>query len=141
MDPYARGKVPPNVYARKCDVTGRIVAVLDAHVDDIGCRLIVQRSRCIHANDVCELIMTDEGGKKPGEVVDNVSYYAFFAADNSGVIIVGDTLRIEGKTHGTVLGFNESHAPNHINIIIHSPERTTGAEADLQLQSTVFFNQ
>jgi hypothetical protein len=140
-DPYASGKLPANLYHKKNDVTGKLVVVLHARIEDRGCRLIVQRSRCIRAGEVHELILTDQGDKKPGETVDNVAYLGFFAADVSGVIIIGDVLTIGGKEYGTVLGFDETHAPNHLNILLHIPERITGAEADLQLQSAVTFQQ
>ena len=139
MDPYASGKFSANLFTEKCGVTGKLVAILNGYLEDRGLKLIVQPSRCIRAGDVHELIVTDEGDKKGGDTVNRIASLGFFAADNSGVIVAGDTLRINNETFGVVLGFDETHCPNHINIVVHLPERTTGAEAGLQLQSNVYF--
>ena len=138
-DPYASVKLV-NTYHKKSDVTGKLVVVLHGRLEDRGCKLIIQPSRCVRADEVHELILTDQKDEKPGGTVDRIAYLGFFAADVSGVIIAGDTLTIGGRKFGTVLGFDETHAPNHLNILI-AGERITGAEADLQPQDEVVFRQ
>lgn len=139
MDPYVSGKISADLYAEKCGVKGKLVAILNGYLEDRGLKLIMQPSRCIRSGEVHEIIITDENDKKAGETVNKIGYLGFFAAENSGVIVTGDTLHIDNKTFGVVLGFDETHCPNHINIIVYLSKRTTGAEAGLQLQSNVCF--
>jgi len=42
------------------------------------------------------------------------------------MLVYGDSVVIGGKTVGTIAGFDESHFPNHYNIVIKGPRRLSG---------------
>lgn len=56
---------------------------------------------------------TSEKNTAPGEVVNNVANLGFFEVNEGGVIIIGDNVYIEEKLIGKVIGFDDTHMPNH----------------------------
>jgi hypothetical protein len=115
------------------ETTGTVVAVLRTSRDDRGLKLIRERTRCIRRFDIHELIITDENNPKPGGVVDHIGYLAFVEFEVGGVIAIGDLISIDGKPIGRLAGFDETHAPNHMNIVLQSQDRTTGLARGLKL--------
>ena len=53
--------------------------------------------------------------------------------------IHGDELTISEKKIGKILGFDETHEPNHINIVISVKERKSGKELGLHLEDKLQF--
>lgn len=127
IDPYKSGKFKSNPYAKKTDVGGPLAVVLDGKMPDRGLSLIVPISRCIKKDEVHELILTDEMAH-PGSTVNNIAYLGFFTADQSGVIVEGDIVELNGKALGHLAGFDETHMPNHLNIVIRTSDLKTGLE-------------
>ena len=127
IDPYKSGKFTSNPYAKKSDVGGLLAVVLDGKMQDRGLSLIVPISRCIKKDEVHELILTDEAAR-PGATVNNIAYLGFFTAEQSGVIVAGDIVELNGKFVGHLAGFDETHMPNHLNIVIKTTDVKTGLE-------------
>ena len=138
-DPYARGMFKENPYARKTDVTGELVVLLRGKYPERGLQLMKPISRCLNAGEVHELIVTDQDAK-PGDQVNPIAYIGFFAIKNPGVIVAGDELSIGSKLIGTLIGFDETHMPNHLNIVI-SGQRVDGEERGLDIKDGVVFRQ
>lgn len=139
-DPYAGGKFKNNPYAKKSDVSGSLVVVLDGQMEDRGLSLIVPISRCIKKDEVHELIFTDEAAARPGTSVNRIAYLGFFTAEQSGVIVEGDEVFLDGQLVGHLAGFDETHMPNHLNIVIKAiAERKTGLELGVNPGSRVNF--
>ncbi|HQA59459.1 MAG: hypothetical protein WBJ82_11425 [Tepidanaerobacteraceae bacterium] len=135
-DPYKTGMFKTNPYAKKKALKGNLVVVLDGKYEERGLQLIPQPSRCLVADEVHELILTDEA-KKPGDVVNKIAYIGFFVVRESTVITVGDEVKINGQVIGNIAGFDETHMPNHYNIVIYGEERTSGNERNLDLDDEV----
>ena len=135
-DPYKRGMFKSNPYAKKIPLKGNLVVVLDGKFEKRGLQLIPQPSRCLVANEVHEIILTDENSK-PGDIVNKIAYIGFFVVNESTVITVGDEVRINGQVIGNIAGFDETHMPNHYNIVIHGDERSSGNERNLDLGDEV----
>ncbi|MET8727183.1 hypothetical protein ABZV81_08350 [Streptomyces parvus] len=81
------------------------------------------QTRCIRAGEVHELINVGPGPQYP---VDHVEYYGFATFETSGVLAVGDVLVGEGGSLGTVSGFDETHMPNHYNILVECADHRNG---------------
>jgi hypothetical protein len=126
-------------YAENRPVEGKVVTVLDSTHEARGLKLIPTYSRALKKNSVHELIATDETNKKPGDTANRIAYLAFFEVSRGGCVIVGETLFTDGKPIGTVLGFDETHEPNHINIIIDVKKRQTGPQLKIKLGSKIKF--
>ncbi len=141
VDPYASGKITTNLYAKKRDVSGPLVVVLDGKLDNRDLSLIAPMSRCLCQGQVHELILTDEATAKPGARVQRIAYLGFFAVEQAGVIVAGDEMLLDGKCVGHLAGFDETHMPNHLNIVIRADKRFTGVELESRLEAPVVFHQ
>lgn len=138
-DPYVAGKFAANPYAAKTAVFGLLVVVLDGKLDNRGLKLITPISRCLRTNDVHELILTDEVGAGPGAGVDRIAYLGFFAVAAGGVLVSGDKVFLGDRRIGTLAGFDETHMPNHLNIVIKTDRLATGVEMAAALGAEVRF--
>ena len=127
-DPYQDGIVSQKLRIIKDDLSAHATGILTNIANDRGMRLIFNACRAVRINDVHELVCTSQI-KQPGEIVDEVGYLAFVVFDESGVIAVDDVLFVKGNLIGKVIGFNEIHAPNHLNIIIQVDDITTGLQS------------
>jgi uncharacterized protein YuzE len=128
-----------STYAANRPVKGGVITVLDSTHDTRGLKLIATYSRALPKNSIHELITTDELGKKPGDTANKIAYLAFFEVARGGCIIVGETLFVDGKPIGEIIGFDETHEPNHINIIIGVKQRQTGPQLKIKVGSKIKF--
>ena len=126
-------------YAANRPVKGEAITVLDSTHETRGLKLIPTYSRALPKNSIHELIATDETGKKPGDTANRIAYLAFFEVTRGGCIIVGETLFVDGKAIGQIIGFDETHEPNHINIIIGVKPRKTGPQLKISVGSKIKF--
>ncbi len=116
--PYDFRRITPSVYGDKRPVEGEVVAVLHVKFEDRGLKFIQTKSRTVKLNEVHELMITDEGDTAPGGGADRVRAIAFFEITRSGLIVVGDEVTIDGKKLGTLAGYDVTHMPNHINVVV-----------------------
>ena len=56
-----------------------------------------------------------------------------------GCILVGETLLVDSKPIGEIIGFDETHEPNHLNIILGVTARATGPQLQIALGSRLKF--
>lgn len=138
-DPYAAGKFVGNPYAKKRDVAGPLVAILNGRMEDRGLELMKPISRCIKAGDVHELILTDEQEAGPGGTVNRIAYLGFFEAAGGGVIVAGDKVFLDKVCIGILAGFDETHMPNHLNIVIKTDNLLTGIELGAGVGNQITF--
>lgn len=73
--------------------------------------------------------------------MDRIAYLGFVEIISGGVLVAGDELLIDGKVLGRIAGFDETHLPNHINIVIISDKRCDGVSLGLTLEGEVSFKQ
>jgi len=132
MDPYSKGLIPNDIYSSKITVRGKIVSIMNAHLNNRDLKLIKEPTRAFRKHDLVEIIATDEV-KYPGENINSIAYIGFTEILNGGVIRRDDTLLINEKALGKVLGFDATHAPNHYNLIVHVTELVTGKGLELSL--------
>ena len=128
-----------STYAANRPVKGTVITVLDSTHEQRGLKLIPTYSRALPKHSIHELIATDETGKKPGDTADRIAYLAFFEVTRGGCILVGETLVVDGQAVGEIIGFDETHEPNHINIIIGVKKRRTGPQLKIGVDSTIKF--
>lgn len=132
-DPYARNMFGDfNPYFAKRPITGRLVVVLDGVFNGRGLQLIKPSSRALLAGEIHELIITDEDAK-PGGRVDRIAYLGFFEVEKGGVIVAGDPVKVGNKVVGRIAGYDETHMPNHLNIVL-TGERVSGRERGVALE-------
>ena len=116
--PYDFKRITPSVYGYKRPVEGEVVALLHIMFEDRGLEFIQTKSRTVKLNEIHELMLTDEQDAAPGGRADRVRAIAFFEITKSGLIVVGDEVSIGGKRLGTLAGYDVTHMPNHINVVV-----------------------
>lgn len=137
MEPYKMGMIKRDPFVTKGDVHGELVAILDLKLEKRGLKLIAPLSRALLAYEIHEVVMTDETDAGPDKIVDHVAYIGFFEVKKGGVVVVGDDVSLEGNPIGKVVGFDETHAPNHLNIVVSSSERKTGFELGAKIGTKI----
>ena len=118
--PYDFRRITPGVYGKRRQVEGEVVALIHVSFQDRGLRLIETKSRAVRLNEIHELMITDEDAQ-PGGGADRVRAIAFFEVSESGLIVVGDKVSVGNKTLGTLAGYDETHMPNHMNMVVKAP--------------------
>jgi hypothetical protein len=98
-----------------------------------GLNLIDPRSRALTRDEIHELMITDEPEAGPGGRADRVSVIAFFEITRGGLAVVGDEVSITGMTLGELAGYDLTHMPNHMNVVVkrkslEAPEINIGDE-------------
>jgi len=118
--PYDFRRIAPGVYGNRRQVEGEVVAILHVSFQDRGLRLIETRSRAVRLHDIHELMITDQDAQ-PGGTADRVRALAFFEATSPGLIVAGDRVTVGAKRLGTLAGYDETHMPNHMNVVVKAP--------------------
>ncbi len=126
-------------YAANRPVEGVVVTVLDSTHEARGLKLISTFSRALPRHSIHELIATDEVEKKPGTTANRIAYLAFFEVTRGGCLLVGETLFVDETPVGRILGFDETHAPNHLNIVLGVQRRQTGPQLKISVGSKIKF--
>ena len=139
-EPHAGGILDKYPYVDKSDVAGRVVCILDARSENRGMELSIHPSRAVLKGEIHELVATDDLQAGTGQVVDRVAYIGFFEVEKGGIILVNDRVTVEGQEVGQVVGFDFTHAPNHLNILIRTATPMTGPELGLKLGGRVVFS-
>jgi hypothetical protein len=131
MDPYiGMKKRPPS---KRADVAAELVVVLSTRREDRGLKLITPHTRAVLRNEIHEFIITDEEDARPTAMVNRVASFCFAEVKKGGVIAWGDKVIVEGRLIGEIVGFDETHMPNHMNVIIRANERKSGFELGVAL--------
>jgi hypothetical protein len=138
-DPYALGIVPPQPFAAKLPLCGQLVAVLRVTFERRGLELEPVGSRAFPDGAIAELAVTDEPDAQPGKTVQRAAYLGFVRFPTGGLVIVGEACSIDGEKVGVVAGFDTSHEPNHLNIVVRADRLAHGAERGLTPGQTVEF--
>ena len=128
-----------DTYASNRPIKGKLVTILASTHESRGLKLIKSFSRALPKNSIHELIATDESDVPTGGIVQKIAYLGFFEVTSGGCLIIGDELTIGKKKIGKILGFDETHEPNHINIIIAMNERKTGKDLNLKINDSLQF--
>jgi hypothetical protein len=110
---------------------------MDGGVERRGFQLVGYPTRVLRQRELHELIVTDEAPLDFNARVDRVAYQGFVEIGQAGVVARGNHVTIGGQ----VVGFDECHLPNHLNVIIYSPDRRGGQSRGLAIGDTVSFEQ
>ena len=138
-DPYASGRIQGRRDWPHSELEACFVAVLKSTREDRGLELIHPATRAIRKNEIHELILTDEDDAVPGKVVNRIAYVAFAEFTKGGMLVEGDEVVVGGRTIGEIAGFDETHMPNHQNIVIRGPQRKTGLDLGAKVGDLISF--
>ena len=136
-DPYARKLIKLDFFHAKRPMRGAVVVVLDGYLDNRSLSLIQPISRAYPQHAVIELIATDEPAAVPGGSVQAIAYLGFVELLTSGVIVAGDEVVVRGEVVGTIAGYDDTHMPNHQNVIVSVTKRVSGKDLGWQVGEQV----
>jgi hypothetical protein len=152
-EPYKAKKIPDHWSdAEKRPVEGSIIAVSGLRLYDRGTVLMHPRSRSFPKYSIVEITLTDEQDANPGETINSVLYLGFFEVLTGGIVVVGESVNLNGTTIGAVAGFSDIHEPNHLNLIVKGNNKVSESwmknskdgnivETGIHLHSTVVFGE
>ncbi len=116
------------MYSVKADIRIELVALLKGRREHRELKLIPEQTRAVCRNEIHEFIVTDERDHHPGDTVNRIAYLGFGEVKTGGLLAVGDMVRIDGQEVGKLVGFDRTHLPSHMNIILFSSKMLTGEE-------------
>jgi hypothetical protein len=117
--PYDFNRITQSVYGDKRPVEGEIVALLHIVFEDRGLKFIETKSRTVKLYEIHELMITDEKAE-PGGRANNVRAIGFFEISKPGLIVVGDGVWVDDRYLGKLAGYDLTHMPNHMNVVVRS---------------------
>jgi hypothetical protein len=132
-DPYKQKLSTKSFFHSKVEMKGKVVVILDGKLENRNLNLIIPISRAFRKYDIIELIGTDDKNAAPGAVVDAIAYIGFVEVLNSGVVLVGDEVKWNDKVMGTIIGFDDTHLPNHQNVIVKVETRISGKDLGMKV--------
>ncbi|MBW1699303.1 MAG: hypothetical protein JRK26_21220 [Deltaproteobacteria bacterium] len=131
MDPYGSlTDRPPSI---KSDVTAEIVTVFGNKRDKRGLKLITPYTRAVLQGQIHEFIITDEKDARPSSTVDRVGYLCFAEIKKGGAIMFGDKILVGEQLMGRLVGFDEYHMPNHLNIVLYADYLKSGFDLGISV--------
>jgi L-arabinose 1-dehydrogenase len=123
----------------KRQVESVVVKLLHHKLTDRGMILAPFETRCVRLGEIHELVTTDQSEAAQGDAVDRVGFLGFIEITRAGVIEVGDQVVHRDRVLGHVLGFDESHFPNHYNILVSSRQILAADDANLATEERITF--
>jgi hypothetical protein len=117
--PYDFNRITQSVYGDKRPVEGEIVALLHIVFEDRGLKFIETKSRTVKLYEIHELMITDEKAE-PGGRANSVRAIGFFEISKPGLIVVGDGVWVDDRYLGKLAGYDLTHMPNHMNIVVRA---------------------
>lgn len=136
---YGSGGLPFDPFTERQPVRARMVAIMEGKLDRRGLALISAPSRALAQGQIHELIATDDPEAGPGAKVDRIAYVGFFEVIRGGVVLAGDRVTSGTRELGQLAGYDLTHFPNHMNVVIYSRQRMPGSSL-LQLGEEILIS-
>jgi len=118
----------------------RVICVLSNMLKDRNLKIINAPSRAIYEKNVIEIIATDIHYIN-SKIIKDVSYLCFVECLNTGILFKGDRISLENKFKGTIIGFNEDHSPNHLNVVVGIEKEKTGKCLKIELGDKILVSE
>lgn len=124
---------------RKRTVRAVVVKLLTHTREDRGMTLMDVETRALARSEIHELVTTDQREAAAGDAIDRVGFLGFAEITAGGIVERGDRLLVDGALVGTVLGFDDCHFPNHLNVLVAVERLQTAATLGLEVEDEVYF--
>lgn len=129
-----------SIFSLKRQVKGKWVAVMNFSRNDRGIKLSSFRTRCFQKNEIHEFILCDINTDL-SSIINDVYYLGFGEFHEGGVVEVGDVMYLGNKMLGTILGFDETHFPNHYNILVNCANPKIGSKLGISPEEDFIIKQ
>ena len=128
-------------YVKKMDfarIETSFVAIMDYYLPDRQMIVSPYHTRCIQKGEIHELVYVAENHNNFIDL-NNAWYLGFINFCQGGVLAKGMTIEINGQIKGQLIGFDETHSPNHLNFLISAQNPKTGKELGLKINDICDF--
>ena len=134
-------KFKPELYHSRKDFEGELVVVLNGKLDDRKLQIEHHYARALCKYQIHEMITTDEKDFVLGGEVNRVGYIGFVEVKEGAHVILGDKVYANDTYIGEIVGFDDIHMPNHMNIIVYNENRASGPELGLSVGDKVWIGK
>lgn len=110
-------RVSPARMVRHRPVTGIVVAIVGGQGEGLDLTPMTEVVRVLQPEYVYELVYAG-GLSGPGTTEPRYTSLGFFEVKQGAVAVVGDDVRVRGSVLGEVTGFDGSHLPDHLHVIV-----------------------
>lgn len=138
INKYLYKKFNPQDWQR-LEVKANTVAILNTVYKKRGMKLNSEKTRAVRYGEIHEVICTDEKAAGPEKIINSIAGLCFMEITQGGLIVAGDQVLIENKFIGEVVGFDYSHMPNHMNIVIRCLNKKSGKQLELIVSNKIKF--
>jgi hypothetical protein len=119
-------------------IQAQFVAILGHYHVSRGMIASPYQTRCIQKGEIHELVYVYENEK--GLIDLNDAWYLGFVEFQAGCVLAkGMKMNIVGEPSGTLIGFDVTHEPNHLNILIAEKKPQTGTARGLSINDECSF--
>lgn len=137
MEPYLDNTTKSIIY--KTPVVSSLCSVHGTRRKNRTLKPMVQKTRCIEQGSIHEIIIVEEQKLKEEGVIQDTAYIGFSQFLNGGLLECGDTVYLNNMLLGELAGFDDTHMPNHLNILISRADLTTGMDLKCNFGDLVIF--
>ena len=128
-----------NLFSEKATIVASLVAVMDHRRHDRALAVSGFKTRCVRRGEIHEFLLCAPPNDEQG-FIDDVTYLGFAEIQTPGVIAVGDSVLLGDEQVGTIYGFDDTHMPNHMNIVLKGTSLKNGAERGLRVTQSLYIN-
>ncbi|MEV7540885.1 DUF6917 domain-containing protein, partial [Pseudarthrobacter oxydans] len=121
----------------KLDVNTSVVRLLFHETDARGMRLSHHGSACVRRGEIHELVVTTDATDSAGSIIDRIGYIGFIEFTEPAMLTRGDTFWYGNIPLGEFAGYDESHMPNHLNLILRHSHLITAEDFDLRPRDVI----
>lgn len=125
--------VPP--YGAKSLLIGRMCALVNLVYPSRALQIMTEKSRVVRNWDIHELMLAPSS-MVPDLPARGLRVLGFVEFLSGGVLVAGDRLLLDGDDVGELVGFDGTHSPNHLNIVIRASTEDV-EHIDVRLGSSV----
>ncbi len=119
-------------FSSKSALQAKWVGVMDRARADRNLILSPYTTRCIRTGEIHEFLSCCNVDPSSNFPIQEVGYLGFAEFTVGGVMAVGDVLSTQNHKLGTIVGFEETHMPNHQNTLLATDTIVTGSSLCLR---------
>lgn len=127
-----------NLFSEKTTIVASLVAVMDHRRHDRALAVSDFKTRCVRRGEIHEFLLCEPPNDRGS--IDDVTYLGFAEIQTPGVIAIGDSVVVGEEQVGTIYGFDDTHMPNHMNIVLTGTSLKNGAERGLRVTQSLYIN-
>jgi hypothetical protein len=137
MEPYLDTNTKSIIF--KPPIASILCSVHGTRRNNRGMKPIVQRTRCVEQGSIHEIIIVEERVVKEKGLIEETAYIGFTQFLTGGLLECGDSVYLNNMLLGELAGFDDTHMPNHLNILVQRSNLVTGIDLKCSFSDLIIF--